>query len=329
MDDLLYQVLQLSTLDVPEKERSEYWAEHVRANHGELGYDFGGQRDFIGATRVQRCGSYQLIEFQSSHIIYRRTSRHVRKDDDRSARLIVPLDRHVILTRSDHGVELSPGGAGLVSMGRPFDMIQATGARAWVLTLPESSLTATLVDCEPLALDRRRGTIAAALAMTDTLAAEPERLSGPDFVAISSRLIELLTLSLDERSTPTQTQLALLARAAQVYIAERSDDPSVTPTSIAAYLGCSLRQLQLALQTIGTSPAQLLRDHRLDRARRRLQDPFDNSGISEIAFRSGFSSLSAFGEAFRHRFGTSPKKMRGGPSTRAGIIIAEEAHHPS
>ncbi|MGY2093598.1 helix-turn-helix domain-containing protein [Nocardia gipuzkoensis] len=145
----------------------------------------------------------------------------------------------------------------------------------------------------------------------------------PDFVAISSRLIELLTLSLDDRSTSTQTQLALLARAAEGYVAERCEDPTVTPTSISVYLGCSLRQLQLALQTVGTSPAQLLRNHRLDRARRRPQNPFDTSGISEIAFGSGFSSLSAFGAVFRNQFGTSPRQMRAVRPSGQERVVAE------
>ncbi|OOL28024.1 transcriptional regulator, partial [Rhodococcus rhodochrous] len=72
-----------------------------------------------------------------------------------------------------------------------------------------------------------------------------------------------------------------------------------------------LRQLQLALRTAGTTPAELLRNRRLDRARSRLEDPrWSAVAVGDIAFASGFGSLSAFGTAFRARFGTTPRAVR-------------------
>ncbi len=75
-------------------------------------------------------------------------------------------------------------------------------------------------------------------------------------------------------------------------------------------VGCSLRQLHKALTTVQTNPAQLLRNTRLERARRRLQDPFNPNSVDHVAFNSGFSSLSAFRESFRTRYGVNPGQLR-------------------
>ncbi|WP_280336133.1 helix-turn-helix domain-containing protein [Nocardia wallacei] len=321
MTHLEYEVSELSTLAVTKAERAEYWAQHVRVNHGELDYLFSGARGFIGTTQIQRCGNHQLVEFWSDGICYRRTARHARADDDRSSRLLVPVDGQLVLQQSDHSVKLTPGSAALVCMARAFDFIHADGARAWVLTLPENALSPDRFEGgAPIFLDRR-GPTAIALAMTRALAEERNALSATDFVAIASNLIELLGIAVRAPQKPS-FGLQSIARAVRDYVADHSDDPQVTPAAIAHELGWSLRQIQLALRSVGTSPAELLRNQRLDRALSRLGDPGSSETISNIAYASGFSSLSAFGVAFRGRFGTTPRALRarsGPPDSADGL----------
>lgn len=120
-----------------------------------------------------------------------------------------------------------------------------------------------------------------------------------------------------------------MAEAARAYVDERSDDPDLTPASMARELGWSLRQLQLALRTAGTTPAELLRARRLDRARSRLEDPRWNAvSVGGIAFASGFGSLSAFGTAFRARFGTTPRAVRAAGPAAALSAGASPAGSP-
>ncbi|MFD5812487.1 AraC family transcriptional regulator [Rhodococcus aetherivorans] len=312
-----YQVQFTTTRRVPRRDRAEFWTDHVRFNHGTLDYFFPtpGERspaDFAGATHVQRCGNHQLVEFWSDRITYARTARHVRADDDRSMRLFVPKSGTLTVAHDGVTLPVPVGRAALVSMARPFELLHRAQTRAWVLTVPEGCLPDRAVADGPSVLDLRRGVASVAETMTRALARERKSLSGPAFVTISARVIELVAVALaDLRDGIRPGGLEAVAAAARAYVDERSDDPDLTPASIARDLGWSLRQLQLALRTAGTTPAELLRNRRLDRARSRLEDPrWSAVAVGDIAFASGFGSLSAFGTAFRARFGTTPRAVR-------------------
>jgi transcriptional regulator GlxA family with amidase domain len=95
-----------------------------------------------------------------------------------------------------------------------------------------------------------------------------------------------------------------------MFISTYSDDPSLTPTTLAAQLGWSVRYVSKALREIyDTSPAALLRATRAERARQRLFDPSFRS-IEQIWAASGFQSSSAARAAFLEQFGKPPSEVR-------------------
>ncbi|MFI6172374.1 AraC family transcriptional regulator [Nocardia sp. NPDC051052] len=310
MADLEYQRETFSTLHVSDGDRADYWTRHVRMNHGELRFDFGQHRDFVGRTEVQRCGAYQLVEFESLRIRYQRTTAHLRNDDDRSARLVIPLHGRIELAQGEGAAVLTPGQMGMVSLDRPLSLAHDDNAHAWILTVPAEDIPADLDNGVPITLDSRQAILATVLAMTKELATHRETMSGWEFAEIAGRLVDLLGRSIHERQAPYLDRLASIAKDAATYVQKTSDDPAITPHSVADHLGCSRRQLELALRTTDTPPAQLIREARLKQARRRLQDPFNVSTIDAIAFESGFRSLSAFREAFAKQYGLRPGQVR-------------------
>ena len=87
------------------------------------------------------------------------------------------------------------------------------------------------------------------------------------------------------------------------------DDPSLTVASTATALGLSRRSLDRAFAEAGQSASRTLWALRLERCRRDLVvDP--RAGISQIAFRWGFSDAAHFSRAFRAAFGESPSAYR-------------------
>lgn len=66
--------------------------------------------------------------------------------------------------------------------------------------------------------------------------------------------------------------------------------------------------LRLFRQAFGTTPMRYAEGLRLDRAAKRLR--VGGGLVEEIAFEAGYDSLSAFGRAFRRRFGASPTAWR-------------------
>jgi AraC-like DNA-binding protein len=71
------------------------------------------------------------------------------------------------------------------------------------------------------------------------------------------------------------------------------------------------RYVQLLFENEGTTFTEYVRNARLNRAHRMLMDPrLADRSISAIAFDVGFSDLSYFNKAFRHRFGGTPSDVR-------------------
>ncbi len=82
-------------------------------------------------------------------------------------------------------------------------------------------------------------------------------------------------------------------------------DPQFSVEKLGKEVGYSRPQLYRKLQaTMGTSPNELIREMRLQRAASLLQN--NTATVSEIAFLTGFNNLSYFSKSFQERFGHSP-----------------------
>jgi AraC-like DNA-binding protein len=306
-----YELRRESTLEIPKGDRSDYWAERVQENQGRIGlaFDFGDPRDFNGQTWVQQSGHDALIEFASNRINYRRTRAHIRSDDDRSGRLLIVCEGRMALTQNDDTVVLNPGEVGLYSTGREMSLAHDNDARALVLNIPESDpIASMLTEQTPLGLDPQRPMLGTAVAMVKSLVDHRETMTADDFTRINVHLRQVLAGALDDRQAPELSTLERLAQDVVTYIHLNSDDPTVTPDSIAAHFCCSLSQLHKALRTVRTTPARMLLDTRLERAKRRLQISTDT--VTQVAFDSGFSAVSTFRDNFRSHNEQYPSEWR-------------------
>lgn len=306
--DTGYVVAQTDTSTFGAAERPQFWREHVRLNHGGLDFSFDQAAGFRGSTVVQRSGDHQLVEFWSDPIAYVRSPRAARADDDRSIRVLVPRSGEFRVAGPNDAFVACPGAAVAISMASPFSIAHGTTGRAWVLSVPESSWPQSLAPHDPLRLDLRSGLGSVVLAMTAQVSAERLTLSEADFLDASASISSLLIRCLGSGSPD---HLSSIARAAGELIRLESDDPTLTPASLSRRLGWSLRQVQVAVESTGTTLSVLIRLRRLSRAHTRLDDPFASArSIAEIAHASGFGSLSAFNAAFREEYQLSPREAR-------------------
>ncbi len=307
-----YELRQESTLEIPRGDRTDYWAARVQENQGSvgLGFDFGDPCDFNGETRVQQSGHDVLIEFASTMISYRRTRQHIRSDDDCSGRLLIVREGRMTLTQNDDTAVLNPGEVGLFSMGRELGIAHENAARALLLSIPESTPIASMLTdrTPPLRLDPQQPMLGTAVGMVKSLIDHRETMTARDFTQINAHLRQILAGSLDDRQASALSTLERLAQEVLTYIQLHSDDPTVTPDSIAAHFCCSLSQLHKALRTARTTPARMLLDTRLDRAKHRLRISTDT--VSKIAFDSGFGAVGTFRDNFRHQNEMHPSEWR-------------------
>lgn len=282
--------------------RAAAWRDHVTDNHGRLGLDFGSPAAFNGGTQVQRCGSLQLVDFWSDAIRYRRHDKDVDHDGDDSVRVVVPTSGTVRIVSAGSRHDLSPGLAGAVSMERGFQLEQHAHAHALVLSLPRVWWRTESID-RPAVWDLACGPGAVFAAMLRQIAAERADLDADSFV----RACEAAALVL-----PRGAPLDLSAQALAL-VREHSDSPDFGPADLASRLGWSLRSLQKTLRQAGTTPADMIRAQRLERAASRLGDPgWRASTVGHIAHASGFRSLTAFNTAFRAHLGCTPTQFRAG-----------------
>lgn len=90
-------------------------------------------------------------------------------------------------------------------------------------------------------------------------------------------------------------------------------DPDLTPSTVAAEAGISLRYLQKLFTPKGTTCIHVIHSLRLDHAARLLHRRSMLGGkrpLSEIALASGFRDYTFFARKFRERFGCVPSAYR-------------------
>lgn len=302
-----YLVQHSDTALLPVGDRTDFWVEHVCRNHGTLGFQFDDPNSFRGGTVVQRYAGRQLVTFWSGGIAYARTATDARRDDDETGRLLLPVTGTVRAQQDDTAVEITPGTAVAVTKARPFSLEHGEGVRALILTVPAEVLPSGAPG--PSVFPVRRGLGSVVASMVCAVADQREALDGPQFRSVSDTIAELLGQCL-RPPRPVPDTLAAVDSAVRDYVARHATDPALTTTAIARELGWSVRQIQLALEQGGTTPSKLLRDTRLDLARRLLAQSPATRTVSDIAHASGFRSLSVFGAAFKRRFGVTPRESR-------------------
>jgi AraC-like DNA-binding protein len=309
-----YVVDSLTTGGVDPRERADLWSEHIASYQSRMGYRYASTDDFRGETVRQRSGTYQLVKYWSDEIEYSRTPRQVRQDPDEDYRLLLPLSGEIVLRQDGQEARLTPGTGTLVTFNAPFQCFQDADTQAFILTIPAREVDGPLNRRSPVAtgLDLTQGLGRIVGRMLNDLYEERERLTDPQFDAVSDRVVELVCmLAAGDDRPDVPGHLGEVETMVRRFVREHAADPGLTGASMARSLGWSLRQIQLALQRAGTTPRDLIREERLRLVRDRLKcAECEHMTITDLAHSSGFSSASALSTAFRRRYGLSPREMR-------------------
>lgn len=305
----------VTTDDVAGCDRAEYWNEVVSSYHRRMDHVVAQRQDFVGRTTRRRTAVYQLVEWESDAVTYRRTAGHVRADSDDDYRLLLLGAGQITLHALGRSTDLRPGTACVMTMDSPFVFAHEHRIRALVMTVPRQEVDRGLACRAPITqqLDLTSGLGRVLGDLVTALSQEQNALTDLQFDAVSHRLVELLCMLVAGDDRPTAPgHLAEVEAAVRRYVREHADSADLSGAAIAHALGWSLRQVQLALQHAGTTPRDLIREERLQLAYTRLQSPAcARWSVTALAHALGFSSVSAFSTAFRQRFGSSPREIRG------------------
>jgi AraC-like DNA-binding protein len=111
--------------------------------------------------------------------------------------------------------------------------------------------------------------------------------------------------------TIAKLNLADVVGKVRVVIQQLLPSGGITEQEVARIVGKTSSTLYRALRQQGTTFRELLREVRMDLARRYLADPRYN--ITEVAFMLGYAETSTFSRAYRKWFGESPTAARNAP----------------
>jgi AraC-like DNA-binding protein len=94
------------------------------------------------------------------------------------------------------------------------------------------------------------------------------------------------------------------------YIAKNIGNESLMIDDLTNECAMSRSQLFRKIKTVANkTPAQLIRDYRLDTAHRLFQTD-KTKRVSEVMFAVGFNDAKHFGQIFKQRFGISPQQTK-------------------
>ena len=134
------------------------------------------------------------------------------------------------------------------------------------------------------------------------------------------KVYELLSLYFNKIEDPSLEKCPFLIdeqnvqkiRAAKEIILKRMTDPP-TLDELAIEIGLSLKKLKDGFKQIyGDTVFSYLLDHKMDEARKMLESQKYN--VNEVGLKLGYSTSSHFINAFKKKYGTTPKKYLGSVS---------------
>lgn len=127
----------------------------------------------------------------------------------------------------------------------------------------------------------------------------------------AGELLATLLRSAGGATAPRAAGREALLRMMRDFVRESLTDPLLGPEAIAERHGVSVRYVTSLFRDLGTSPAAYVREQRLERARRALDDPRRRElGIAALAELGGFTDATTLTRAFRRAYGVTPAEYR-------------------
>ena len=273
----------------------------------------------IGDVVSRRLGSFQLNR-TSSHLphVAIRTEQQIHHSHQDCYWMCFVLSGNSHLRHYGHKTDLVKGDFFLLDSTRPYIInIEEDFDGLWIGT------SRTMLDSRLLNINRNIGCKISSddgianlvFRMIEAISQEFPRFSVHEGKVISNSLLDILCTIYGntgsvKTASPTTHRLSLLSRI-EKFIDENVCDNSLSPALIAREQDISVRYLNRLFESEGISVTRWIWLQRLERCRRKLEDPAQSLlSISEVAYSCGFKNISHFNRVFKKYFGCSPRTYR-------------------
>lgn len=306
--------LRFSTDDVPERDRFSYWADTSTTSTATQRLPVAGApRSFRASFSVRSMGSiFNMRSEADAHRVMRQKQDVARR----------PWGAYWIYREASAGIWCKYGDQEFLSRtgdlfiaqpDRPFETRTNTryAYESWLV--PRSFLDPHLpaVAGAPVTrLSGRGGVGGLAANYLESLTRNWDDIPEGATDQVIDTLARLIGVACGAGATDQPDAV----RAGRLVTAHRHIDrhlatPDLSPATVAAALGISVRSLHLLFEPTGASFARHVLRRRLEECRSALLGT-PARPVIDIAFAWGFNSLSSFYRAFQAAFGTSPGDLR-------------------
>lgn len=267
------------------------------------------QDGFMVGRFATTCGKGDLI----------RTRAGIAEDARGRFAIYIPMQGDLELLQFSRTEYCRPGFMAMLSMEEPFTQRKLGDNDTIYFFMPQMFVDQRLSCSEDLcarAFSIDTGVRQLVRDSVISLQSSASGMSEMEFRSASHALGELVLLALNSSADLMADELSArsctLARAKRV-IRARLGDSELTIASVAKQCGISLRYLHQIFRADGVTVSEYVKAQRLQKARQLLQTASDNTTVTEVCFRCGFSNPSQFSTAFRQAFSASPRDVLRNP----------------
>ncbi|MFD9724162.1 helix-turn-helix domain-containing protein [Streptomyces sp. NPDC059072] len=322
-----------SATAVPVAERFEWFSDVVASALIPTAIVSERHADFHAEASTLALGGTRLSTFSHSPLHSRRTPALIRRGDPEQYQLALITGGRWWMAHNGADEEFGVGDMILWDTSRPQETIAHPGhgpSGSVIVHLPKGVLP--LRPCRVDRLLGRRiaadsGTAAVLARFVASLAEHAPACTPRELAELGDAAADLAAACFAHRldvygELPVETRTRALRERVDAFIEHHLGDPGLTPGTIAAAHGLSVRALHALFRSAGDETvAASIRRRRLERCRTDLTRPaLASRPVHEIATRWSFPNAASFSRAFREAYGTSPSEYRRVAGARAGAV---------
>ena len=308
----------LTTADVAERKRFQFWQDAVCDTFVELDCQARGSAPFFGEITTAECDGLHFSTVNSDGQIVKRTPTRIRRAREEVMLVSLQVRGVGIIAQDGREARLLPGDFACYDSTRPYTLNFDAGFEQLVLHMPRAAMVRRIGRTEVWTARRIAGTSpvgSLVLPFVQRAASIVSDVAPATASQLSETCLSLVTAALGERlgeiaAGGSSARTALIFRA-KAMIDSNLHDHALNTEKVAQLVGISPRYLQDLFHAEGTTVSDWIWQRRLDKSRRDLADPLRaGDSISQIALACGFADFGHFSHRYKDAFGTSPREDR-------------------
>jgi AraC-like DNA-binding protein len=308
----------LRTDDLRQAERFDQWRHWATLTCVPLECAPVSRKPFRGELAAWTLGELLITHVHADPHLASRTPRMIAASDEDYFKVSLQVRGRCRMTQDGREAVLQPGDIAIYDCSRPYTMSFDGPFEMSCLIFPHSRLqlppvavTEVLATCVP----GNESTVSLMAPFLRRLVNSLEHAQEEMNRRRADSVLDMLAAMVAQRTGKPATDPAVTRRSLLFgiydWIDKNLDMPGLCPETIARASHISVRYLHKLFQDEGTSVARWVRECRLEKCRRDLEDPtLAEREVIAIARRWGFDDAAHFNKIFKATYGMPPGQYR-------------------